>query len=93
MPDNFGTLCIKGLKGDSHLPKNYFYLLQRKPSKNDGKYFLFQVKKLFLFLRFLNFYPDLLVNLIMNLILKFVTSQTGQQIITIHISQKVQATR
>ena len=32
------------LKSDSYLPKNFFYLLQWKPFKNDEKCFLFVLK-------------------------------------------------
>ena len=32
------------LKSDSHFTKGPFYSIQRKPFKNDEKYFLFQLK-------------------------------------------------
>ena len=38
---------LKTLKSYPHLPKNWFYLLQLKPFKNDGKCFLFLLKSFF----------------------------------------------
>ena len=35
------------LKSDSHLPKQLFYLVQRKPFKNNEKCFLFHLKSSF----------------------------------------------
>ena len=41
------SLRSQGLKSDSHLLKNLFYLRQYKPFKNDEKCFLFHLKSSF----------------------------------------------
>ena len=48
---------LRGLISDSALPKSLALLLQRKPFKNDIK-MLISSNKLFLFLRYLNFWSD-----------------------------------
>ena len=49
------------LKLDSELLRKLFYLLQLKPFKNDEKCFLFHLKTLFSFSRYLNICFDFLV--------------------------------
>ena len=77
--------------GLSPSKQNYFYLLQWKHFKNDGKWFLFHLKsssrsldiKIFV----LKFWPcrkNVLIRKI-KFISKFITSQPGYQRITIHI--------
>ena len=48
--DNTEFLLMKtqrGLKSNSQLTKKLCYLFQRKPFKNDGKWFLFYLKNAF----------------------------------------------
>ena len=52
-------LITFGLESDSHLPKNLFYSLQRKPFKIDRNTFYFILKALFVF-KYLSFREDFL---------------------------------
>ena len=70
-----------------------------KPFKNDEKCYLFYLKSSFCFQDILNFCPVFLVmqknGLIrrLRLISKFMTSQTGKQIITTHILPNISRTK
>ena len=67
--------------------KSCFYLLQWKPFKNDEKYFFIShfILQIFTFLYWLSCMLKNSLIRKLRLISKLMTSQTGQQIITIHI--------
>ena len=102
--DVFGQVIIRNLvkniqvlslKSDSHLPKKMFYFRQRKPFKSDQKCFLFHLESSFcsqdVSIFVMTFWSGRKSGLIrkIRLISKFMTSQPGQQTITIHKSPNI----
>ena len=78
------------LKSDSHFTKGPFYLIQRKPFKNDEKYFLFQLKSYSRSYDISIFdYVGKRLDQKVKVFSKFMTPQTGKQIILIHILLKI----
>ena len=81
---------IDPLKSDSHLPKKVFYFFQWKPFRNYEKCLLFYLKRFFcsqdITVFVLTFWPSRKNGFIrkIRLISKFITSQPGQETITIH---------
>ena len=78
------------LKSDSHFTKGPFYLIQRKPFKIDEKYFLFQLKSYSRSYDISIFgYVGKRLDQKVKVFSKFMTPQTGKQIILIHILLKI----